>query len=181
MGRPINKRYLGEPSASNDELKVAFHDGAALLDGWIVKQLGARRFRCTADGIATTDCKLVATVPAAEGEMSIKAKDDAGVVQQVIKISGRKLTLADGSPIGWTFDDSTTDERVEVEEAGNAAAIIAVTAAVAATEYEIVDAGDTDFTLIGAADSNPGTVFTATGPGVGTGTIAPTALVADAF
>ena len=32
-------------------------------------------------------------------------------------------------------------------------------------EYVIITSGDTDFTLIGAADSNPGTVFTATGAG----------------
>ena len=37
-------------------------------------------------------------------------------------------------------------------------------------EYEIITTGTTDFTLIGAADSNPGTVFTATGAGSGTGT-----------
>lgn len=38
------------------------------------------------------------------------------------------------------------------------------------TIYEIATAGTTDFTLIGAADSNPGTIFTATGIGTGTGT-----------
>ena len=38
------------------------------------------------------------------------------------------------------------------------------------TEYTIADPGTTDFTLIGAADSNTGTVFTATGIGTGTGT-----------
>jgi hypothetical protein len=36
--------------------------------------------------------------------------------------------------------------------------------------YTILTAGTTDFTLIGADDSNPGTVFTATGVGTGTGT-----------
>ena len=36
--------------------------------------------------------------------------------------------------------------------------------------YIIISAGTTDFTLIGAADSNPGTTFTATGVGSGTGT-----------
>lgn len=36
--------------------------------------------------------------------------------------------------------------------------------------YTIETTGDTDFTLIGAADSDPGTVFTATGEGTGTGT-----------
>ena len=36
--------------------------------------------------------------------------------------------------------------------------------------YDIVTVGDTDFTLIGAADNNVGTRFTATGVGTGTGT-----------
>jgi len=36
--------------------------------------------------------------------------------------------------------------------------------------YKIATAGTTDFTLIGAANSNVGTVFTATGAGAGTGT-----------
>jgi hypothetical protein len=36
--------------------------------------------------------------------------------------------------------------------------------------YTIATTGTTDFTLIGAANSNPGTVFTATGVGTGTGT-----------
>jgi hypothetical protein len=37
------------------------------------------------------------------------------------------------------------------------------------TEYEITKKGNTDFTLIGAADNDVGTIFTATGVGVGTG------------
>ena len=41
-------------------------------------------------------------------------------------------------------------------------------------EYIILDAGNTNFTLIGSADSTVGTLFTATGVGTGTGTAAPT-------
>lgn len=41
---------------------------------------------------------------------------------------------------------------------------------VVGTTYTIKTAGDTNFTLIGAADSNVGTIFTATGVGAGTGT-----------
>ena len=36
--------------------------------------------------------------------------------------------------------------------------------------YTIISAGDTDFTVIGSANNNVGTVFTATGAGTGTGT-----------
>ena len=38
-------------------------------------------------------------------------------------------------------------------------------------EYKIVDPGTTDFTLIGAADNNVDTIFTATAVGTGTGTV----------
>lgn len=46
-----------------------------------------------------------------------------------------------------------------------------VAALTAGTTYRIVTPGDTDFTLIGAVDNNPDTLFTATGPGTGTGTV----------
>jgi hypothetical protein len=37
-------------------------------------------------------------------------------------------------------------------------------------DYVIVTAGSTNFTLVGATDNNPGTIFTATGTTTGTGT-----------
>lgn len=37
--------------------------------------------------------------------------------------------------------------------------------------YMILNAGTTDFTLVGASANTPGTVFTASGPGTGTGTV----------
>lgn len=51
-----------------------------------------------------------------------------------------------------------------------AAAVITAGAFIVGSKYRIVTAGTTDFTLIGAADSNVGTVFTASGAGTGTGT-----------
>ena len=42
---------------------------------------------------------------------------------------------------------------------------------VTGTTYRIITTGDTNFTSIGAADSEPNTVFTATGIGSGTGTV----------
>ena len=40
----------------------------------------------------------------------------------------------------------------------------------AGVEYTIITPGDTDFTKIGAENSYNGIIFTATGPGEGTGT-----------
>jgi hypothetical protein len=120
MGRPLNKRYFGEPTAGGNEIKVQFHNGTASVNGWIVKQLGSKKFRCT-DGTATKDCVLVdkASAAVAAGEMTITVKDDGGTARQVIKIAGRKVTLDTGASIAWNMSDSTSDGAVEMEEAGD--------------------------------------------------------------
>ena len=119
MGRPLNKRYFGTPTAGGDEIKVQFHNGTGSVNGWIVKQLGSKKFRCT-DGTATEDCFLVdkATGDVDAGEMTITVKDDGGTARQVTKIAGRKVTLDTGVSIAWNFDDATDDGAVEAEEAG---------------------------------------------------------------
>ena len=130
MGRPLNKRYFGAPTTGGNEIKVQFHNGTASVNGYIVKQLGSKKFRCT-DGISEKDCFLVdkAAAAIAAGEMSIVVKDDAGAVKQVTKISGRKVTLDTGTTIAWNFSDATDDGAVEMEEAGDAGvAAVAVTA-----------------------------------------------------
>jgi len=49
---------------------------------------------------------------------------------------------------------------------------INATSLIAGKQYEIISQGTTDFTLVGSADNNVGTIFTATGATVGTGTTA---------
>lgn len=120
MGRPINKRFFGTPTAGGEEIKVRFRaSGQAEANGWIVKQLGSKKFRCT-DGTNTEDCTIVDKSSGAldEGDMTITVKDDAGTVKQVVKIAGRKVTLDSGESIAWNMSDSTTDGAVEMEEAG---------------------------------------------------------------
>jgi hypothetical protein len=161
MGRPLNKRYFGTPTDGGNEIKVQFHNGTGSVNGWIVKQLGSKKFRCT-DGTATEDCVLVdkAAGSVLAGEMTITVSDDAGNAKQVTKVAGRKVTVDTGESIAWNFSDSTSDGAVEMEEAGSETVINAEDGVNGVT-YEIVTAGDTDFTGIGAADSNVGTVFTA--------------------
>ena len=118
MGRPLNKRFLGAPTAAGNEIKVQFHDEVSSLPGYIVKQLGSKRFRCSnAGGTSESDCILVdkASGALAAGEMTITV-DDNGTPRQVIKISGRKVTLDNGSVVAWDF--TGTGATVAVEEAG---------------------------------------------------------------
>jgi hypothetical protein len=129
MGRPLNKKYFGAPTAGGNEIKVQFHNGTASVNGYIVKQLGSKKFRCT-DGTVERDCFLVdksaadGNTPAAvtAGEMTITVKDDAEALKQVIKIAGRKVTIDTGESIAWNFSNAADDGAVEMEEAGTNAA-----------------------------------------------------------
>ena len=123
MGRPLNKRYLGAPTAAGSEIKVQFNDGTGSTPGYIVKQLGSKRFRCSnAGGTIVADCILVdkASASIAANEMTITLQLDDTTVVQATKISGRKITADDGNTYPWNFSTSTTDGAAEIEEAGTA-------------------------------------------------------------
>ena len=127
MGRPLNKRFFGAPTAGGNEIKVQFHNGTASVNGYIVKQLGSKKFRCT-DGVTEKDCFLTDAAAAAltAGQMSIVIKDDGEVIRQVTKITGRQLVTDSGSKLGWGFGAATATV-VEMEEAGDASEVAALT------------------------------------------------------
>ena len=60
MGRPLNKKYFGPPTAGGSEIKCDFYTGATITEGYIVKQLGSKKFRVAAIGTPGTkyDCFL---------------------------------------------------------------------------------------------------------------------------
>ena len=129
MGRPVNKRYFS--SDANNNIRVRFHNGTSSVNGYIVKQLGSKKFKCQEVGASTTAvCTLVnkADGSLAAGEMSIKARGDdgstGGSVGYVSKITARKITIVDTSGavifVGpWNFSSSTTDSTAQVEESGD--------------------------------------------------------------
>ena len=133
MGRPINKRYFGTPTAGGNEIKVQFHNGTASVNGWIVKQLGSKKFRV--EEIETAglfDCTLkTGVLPAAltSGQMSISVQGSDSETYGVSKITGRKVTLASPSATGsnalagtslkYALTGSAAAGLVRMEEAGD--------------------------------------------------------------
>ena len=177
MGRPLNKRNFGS-DALDGQIEVSYHDGA-LKTGYIVKQLGSKKFRVT-DGATTFVCFLKWTgAPSAAGEMTIGITDeDGGGTSLVRKISGRKATLANGEVVGWRYSDTSTalDGRAEIDESAGYGDGIDVAAPdlVATTVYVITEVGDTDWVTEQAGGTPPasndvGEVFTAGAAGTGTG------------
>ncbi len=71
---------------------------------------------------------------------------------------------------GFATAPDFTDGILKVDDAGRSFTTTTAGSFVIGREYTITSVGDTDFTLIGSADSVVGTVFTATGVGTGTGT-----------
>jgi len=136
MGRPLNKRLFADATTgpgAGDEIKVNFHDGAGVKEGFIVKQKGSKRFVCSETGVSDTVHTCVLTtgkLPSAlaAGEMSISFKMDDEETYTVSKISGRKATLSapsatgsnayDGVSVAWNFATSLVDGAAQVEEAG---------------------------------------------------------------
>jgi len=135
MGRPINKKFFGTPTATGKEIKVDFYATAGVVQGYIVKQLGSKKFRVAeinTGGTPTYDRmltwgKLPATLTGTE--MSISVKADDGETYNCKKIAGRKMTVVaptltgsnayDGMSIPWNFSTALDDGAVEVEEAGD--------------------------------------------------------------
>ena len=134
MGRPINKRFFGEPTAGGNEIKVDFHNGTAVVEGSIIKQLGSKKFRVQEIGASDTEYdrflttgKLASALTGTEMAITVKGSDTE--TYQVSKIAGRKATIIapdgtgsnalDGTSVAWNFDASPSPGEVQVEEAGD--------------------------------------------------------------
>jgi len=137
MGRPLNKRFFGVagtgPTASGNEIKVNFHNGSAVKEGYIVKQKGSKRFVVEEIGTGGTFTCTLATgkLPAnlASGEMSISVQGADSETYGVSKIAGRKVTLAkpsatgsnalDGTSLKYALTGAAASGLVRMEEAGD--------------------------------------------------------------
>jgi len=134
MGRPLNKKFFGEPTAGGNEIKVEFHNGSAVVEGHIVKQLGSKKFRVATIGADDTEYDRFLTTgklaSALSGtEMAITVKGDDSETYQVSKIAGRKATIIapdgtgsnalSGTSVAWNFSTATNDGAAQVEEAGD--------------------------------------------------------------
>ena len=150
MGRPLNKRLfgvanVGPGAATGNEIKVNFHNGTAVKEGYIIKQKASKRFVCEEIGTpgqftcTLTTGKLPAALAA--GEMTISVKGSDNETYGLSKISGRVATLVKPSNTGSNALDQTRQAWgfavpatgiAQVEEAG--------------VNNVLVGVDDTDFT-----------------------------------
>ena len=73
MGKPLNKRYFGDPSDDGNQLSVNvwFTGEGSAEAGWIVRQRGTGIFEIT-NGVLTERLKLQDSAPGAGGQASMQ-------------------------------------------------------------------------------------------------------------
>ena len=123
MGRPLNKRYLGDPETpdqrvvgteTENNFRVECNTGNGAVDtGYIVAQKGTNKFKVT-DGTTTLDCRLVnkATAALAEGEMVMFGSDGTGNRITLKKVTGHKAVDFNNNVYTWSIEDDSTESIV---------------------------------------------------------------------
>jgi hypothetical protein len=121
MGRPIRSdrngvqvfgTYVGAAEGIRCE---AYIGGTNQSDVFIIKQLGARRYKVQeVSGSVTARAKLVSGVPAADGEMRLQGFIGGDPAQPITlrKLNKRTATSYAGARYKWLLnDDSTAGEE----------------------------------------------------------------------
>lgn len=134
MGRPLEKRQLGNTSGSGQQIQVTAYipvanGGTTAATGYINRQKNDTRFNVTtSDG--TGVCSLT-TGSVTAGLMKITGVDSAGNSYVVSKISGRTATVyqvaggsnykfTDGAKAPWLIGGSTLPSGGECIDLGSA-------------------------------------------------------------
>ena len=121
MGRPLNKRKLGDTGGLGSQISVTADVGAGAGAGFMVKQTGSKRFLCSVGGVEAV-CLLGAGTPAVN-EVRINVTDSAAGTYDVTKISGRTCTVkpqtgtqfAQGDKVPWNKSAAVVNESVVIE------------------------------------------------------------------
>ena len=121
MGRPINKKHIGDGAGKIQVTAVRFAGEVETLSGvetYIVKQKSTRKFLvANAAKPAGGVCTLVKTNPGllGEGEFCISSTDNAGLQSQVTKLYNRVCILEGVYKTRWARTGTGTMPAVEAE------------------------------------------------------------------
>ena len=107
---PVSKVHFGE---AEGQIAVKFHNGAAAVTGYIVKQIGSTRYVVAEVGSEDKfTCTLASTTAAATtltaGKMTIEiAPHGGGAVQHVKNLSAFVAFTTEGNRLSWKLDATT--------------------------------------------------------------------------
>lgn len=128
MGRPLNKRFFGDPATADqraagtetqENIRVeAFVDGGRDPAAYIVNQKGSNKFTVSNNaGTVTAVCRLVnkALAALAEGEMVLFGAVTGGEGRVPLqKITARRATDYNNNRYTWTVEDDSTETIIRL-------------------------------------------------------------------
>jgi len=133
MGRPINKKHIGDGAGKIEVTEVKFASGSTnVAEAHIVNQRSSKKFTIS-DGTSTEVCTLVNKAPGALGnsEFCIEVVDTAGAVTQVTKLMNRTVQLegypdATATTATWSHnpDGTVTTTELAITGASQAATCV---------------------------------------------------------
>jgi hypothetical protein len=124
MGRPLAKdvlgtRAIGSFTGSDTGSKVEIYDTALRTDGVIIKQRGAKTFKCTRVGTindSSTFAKYVLKdgAPSAAGEMRMfgYVGTNSGTEVNIAKITKRVATDFSGNKYNWVLENDSSNDYI---------------------------------------------------------------------
>jgi len=124
MGRPINKKHIGDGAGKIQVTAVKFAAGNEITtESHIVSQRSSNKFIVT-DGSKTETCTLVNKSIGGLGasEFCINVTDSDGVTKQITKMYNRKMQLEGGSKHKWARNSAGASTAVEKVISGATAA-----------------------------------------------------------
>lgn len=113
MGRPLNKKYFGNPAEPGEQIMVQADLGSGVVPGWIVRQKGTRTYDIT-DGVDTLRCKLVESI-SGPGEATISVFPDAGPTQTTRTLQARRVKTWEGNDLVWNLTAPVDSTTVQIE------------------------------------------------------------------
>jgi len=115
MGRPINKKHIGDGAGKIQVTAMRFAAGSEIItEGHIISQRSSTKFNVT-DGSKTEILTLVNkdVGSLAAGEMVINAVDGDGVEKQITKLMNRTIQVEGDSVGTWQRDSDGLSTAVE--------------------------------------------------------------------
>ena len=121
MGRPLNKRYFGTTGTgtgtgllTGNNLPIRFKTGGAVYEGFIVKQVGSRRFKCSTDDGTTAVAKCLLTAgtnsdPVNNGDAVLLGLLNGSQPISIRELTNRIAIDFSSNRYKWTLADDSTE------------------------------------------------------------------------
>lgn len=110
MGRPINKRLIGDPAQTGVQITASVNVGTGVEAGLILSQRSNRRYRVLAQSSSVEGiCTLVNSATPGPGEMSVTVLPDGalpGAEEYAFNINNRTVRTFQGNVYAWPENPS---------------------------------------------------------------------------